>query len=81
MYSVESTHCTWAEPQRRKGERGNSDSRSALSAGEYLYTTTFLMMVTLSTPLLLCPSNILDKATKILFSFVIVHSLLFNNVI
>jgi hypothetical protein len=34
-----------------EGERGNSENFSALSAGAY--TTTFLVTVTLSTPLLL----------------------------
>jgi hypothetical protein len=38
------------------GEKGNSLELSALPAGAY--TTTFLVMVTLSTPLLLCPSKI-----------------------
>jgi hypothetical protein len=35
-------------PKRRKGERGNSENVSALSAAAY--TTTWLVMVTLSLP-------------------------------
>jgi hypothetical protein len=43
-------------PQRREGERGNILSFSALLAGAY--TKTFLVIVTLGTPLLLYPSKI-----------------------
>jgi hypothetical protein len=52
----------WRAPQRRKGERGNGENRSALLAGEH--TTTFLMMVTLSLPVLLFPSKIFRQGTK-----------------
>jgi hypothetical protein len=50
-------------PQRREGERGNSLSFSALLAGAY--TTTFLVIVTMGTPLLLCPSKIFYFFLKI----------------
>ncbi len=50
---------------------------SALSAGEN--TTTFLVMVTKGTPLLLRPSKFLDKETKIIF-LVMEYSVLFDNV-
>jgi hypothetical protein len=45
-----------------KGERGNSGNFSALSAGAY--TTTWLMMVTYSVHLLLCPSKIFRQENK-----------------
>ncbi len=51
---------------------------SALSAGEY--TTTFPVMVTKGTPLVLYPSKFLDKETKILF-LVMVYSVLFDYVL
>jgi hypothetical protein len=51
-----------SQAQRRKGERGNSESRSAFLAGTY--KTTFLVMITLTTPLLLCPSKIFRQGNK-----------------
>jgi hypothetical protein len=68
----------WSLLKRRQGKRGNSESRSALLAGEY--TTTFLMMVTLSMPLLLCPSNIFRQRNKKFFSCYDVFSAFYNNV-
>jgi hypothetical protein len=58
--------CLTEEPQRRKGERGNSESLSALLAGAY--TTTFLVMETLNTALLLCPSKIFKQIYKKILS-------------
>ncbi len=61
--------------EKGRGER-NSKSVSALSAVEN--TITFLVMVTKGTPLVLYPSKLLDKETKILF-LVMVYSQPFNN--
>ncbi len=44
------------------------------------YTTTLLMMVTLSPPLLLCPSKIFRHANKNTRSLVMVYLALFNNI-
>jgi hypothetical protein len=60
--------------ERRKGERGNSESFAALITGAY--TTTFLGMVTLSPLLLLCPSKIFKQGYKT--NFPLVYSALFN---
>jgi hypothetical protein len=60
----------WRAPQRRKGERGNGESLSAILAGKY--TTTFLMMVTISLPVLLFSNKIFSQGNKF-FCLVIIY--------
>jgi hypothetical protein len=68
----------WSLLKRRQGKRGNSESRSALLAGEY--TTTLLMMVILSPPMLLYPRKIFRQRNKKVFSCYDVFSAFYNNV-
>jgi hypothetical protein len=64
-------------PQRRQGERRNRRSFSTLSAG--VYTTTWLLMVTLSPPAAVSKHEFIYR-NKNTLSFVMVYSALFNNV-
>ncbi len=65
----------WFSTERMEGERENIENVSALSAG--VYTTTWLMMVTLSLPVV-CISKIFRHGNKNTPLLVVVHSPLFN---
>jgi hypothetical protein len=80
QYTLTTNEKLTPEPQRRDGERGNSENVSALSAGEN--TKTLLVMVTYRIHLLVCPSKIFrheNKNMHTLFLFM-VCSALFNYV-